>query len=102
MALRPSDEAASKTPAAADLGAAIAELAIHLAHLYFERAKMFRGAGDSAAAVRDRSRAESLYQWATEAAQATNPAGRDVLQPEFEQLKTELDSFELSRGVSAP
>jgi hypothetical protein len=102
MAVQRSDEHPSQTAAAPDLGAAIAELAIHLAHLYFERAKMFQVAADRAAAARDRSRAESLRQWAIEAAEATNVAGRDVLQPELEQLKKELDSFELSRGVSAP
>lgn len=102
MAVRRSDKHPSQTSAAPDLGAAIAELAIHLAHLYFERAKMFQGAADRAAAARDRSRAESLHQWAIEASEATNVAGRDVLQPELEQLKKELDSFELSKGVGAP
>lgn len=80
----------------------MAELAIHLAHLYFERAKMFQVASGNAASARDKSRAESLYQWAIEAAEATNAAGHDALRPELEQLRTELDSFELSNAASAP
>lgn len=62
---------------------------------------MFHAAGENAAAVRDRSRAENLYQWALQAAESTITAGHDVLRPELEQLKTELDSFQLSKAVTA-
>lgn len=63
---------------------------------------MFQSSGNHSGAAHDKLRAESLYQWALEAAEATNTAGHGVLRPELEQLRTEIDSFELSKGVSAP
>jgi len=102
MSPRSSREESPQPSAAADLGAAIAELAIHLAHLYTERARMFQTADNRAGAAHDKLRAESLYQWALEAAEATNAAGRGVLRPELEQLRTELDEFEVSKGAGAP
>jgi len=88
--------------AVADLDASIAENAIRIAHLYCERAKMSEVAKDHASAVRDKSRAESLYHWATQAAESTNTAGRDVLRPELERLKAELEAFHIAKGASAP
>lgn len=97
-------ETAPKAPpdkSAADLEASIAEHAVRLAHLFCERARMFHADGETAAAVRDKSRAEHLYKWGVQAAQSTNHAGQDVLRPELEQLKTELDSFQLSKAAIA-
>jgi hypothetical protein len=83
--------------AAADLGASIAEHAIRLAHMYFERARMFRAAGSDPSAVQDKSRAETLYEWAMQATAATNVAGHDAVQPQLEHLKSEVDSLQLSK-----
>lgn len=69
--------------------------------MFYERARMFLNSGDSSAAIRDKARAQSLSEWAKEAAKATNSAGREVLEPELEQLKNELNSLELPKGVSA-
>lgn len=87
--------------AVADLDASIAENAIRMAHLYCERAKMSNQAADHQSAALDKSRADSLYQWAMQAAAFASPAGRDVLEPELDKLKAELDAFELAKGVSA-
>lgn len=81
--------------------ATIAEHAVRLAHMFYERAGMFLNSGDSSAAIHDKARAQSLSEWAIEAAKATNSAGREVLEPELEQLKNELNSLELPKGVSA-
>jgi len=99
---QPPDERDSpQASAAADLEATIAEHAIRLAHMFYERARMFLNSGDSSAAVRDKSRAESLWEWAAEAAKAANTAGREVLDPELEQLKNELTSFEIGKSAKA-
>jgi hypothetical protein len=86
--------------AGADLGASIAENAIRLAHMYFERARMLTAEGNKASAVEDKSRAETLYGWAMQATEATNVAGHDVLRPQLEHLKTELESLHLSKRAS--
>lgn len=83
--------------AAADVGASIAEHAIRLAHMYFERARMFGASGSDAPAVQDKSRAETLYEWAIQATESTNVAGHDVLRPQLEHLKSELEALQLSK-----
>lgn len=98
---KPPDDLPVEPSITADVSAGIAELAVHLAHLYFERAGMFQGAAENAAAARNKSRAESLYQWAIEAAEATNVAGKDVLRPELDRLRADLDSLELSNSAGA-
>lgn len=97
----PLHEELALTSASADLDASIAELSIHLAQLYLESARTYQRANHSAAAARDKSRAESLYRWAVEAAESTNSADQDVLRPELAQVKTELDSLELSSAAGA-
>lgn len=90
----------SDPSAIADLGASIAEHAVRLAHLYFNRARMSGLTGDHAAAAQAKARAESLYDWATQATETTNAAGHGALEPQLEDVKTELDSLRLSKRAS--
>lgn len=62
---------------------------------------MSNAAKDPGSAVRDKSRADSLYQWAKQASESTNPAGRDVLERELGKLNHELEAFQLAKVVSA-
>jgi hypothetical protein len=87
-------------PSAADLGASIAEHAVRLAHMYFEKSRLSSLAGNLGSAVQDKGRSETLYAWAAQAIEATNIAGHEVLQPRLEQLRTDIDSLRLSKGAS--
>jgi hypothetical protein len=92
-AAAPSPERIEPSPVDADLGAAIAEHAIQLAHLYLERFQIL-------CSQHDKARADDLYQWATKAAEAANEAGRDRLLPELTQLESDLNSCALSQAAS--
>jgi len=83
----------------ADLGASIAQLGVRLARLYLEEARMSHS--DPETGARDKSRAESLFRWASEAAETTNASGQELLHAALGELKAELDSFELAKGVHA-
>jgi hypothetical protein len=62
---------------------------------------MFREAHDMPRALADKVRADEAYRSALEASRTANAAGRDLLGTLLAQAKDELDSFEISRSVSA-
>ena len=88
----PSMQQSELCPLAEDFGAAIAEHAIRLARLYLARCRFSFDEQDIA-------RADDLYLWANQAAEAANEAGRDRLSAELAELESELASCRLSRAA---
>lgn len=87
--------------AAADYAAGIAQQSIQLIRLYLDRGRMFREAGNFAAAAADIRRAAEMYRRAVEATECCNSAGQDVLYAVLDRLKPELESCQVGSKAAA-